>query len=234
MPTWTEKDSVFHDAGDVGGDAQAGLSHNRRWWHRNQDGEYAVLDVYTYPAYVELDEIAPDPKRLVVGVQIHFTLCRDLEDPGGTEEWSDLMHATVSDEDEYLGAADEAAQLLLKALEPGRLGWCGHAHQVDYLDVQAYCRVVSGAQFLDYRCGADWRSNVNVDILDVDHDYRCVLAQVDGNEHASFETMLSEMELTAEDCVRLGFYPSSAVRRPDDVDCLNNQWRRLISSGKGQ
>lgn len=232
MPAWTEKDSMFHNAGDVTGDAQAGCSYNRRWWHQNQNGEFAVLDVTTYPVYAERDEIDPDPKRLVLGVTVDYNLCTDLDDPGGPETWSDMMCATVGEELGIPALADVAAKVLLESIDPARLGWCGHAHRVDYQDVQAYCRVASGALYAKSIFGEDWRSKVNAETVDVDHDYRCPLAQLGNCKYASFETMMSELELTGDDCVRLGFYPSSEVRRPDDVDYLNNHWRRLINAGK--
>ncbi|MBD0733991.1 hypothetical protein [Streptomyces sp. CBMA29] len=229
MSGWAEKDSIFIDAGDVGGDAQAGRSYNRRWWRPAADDAFAVIDVYVYPALVEWVEPEPDPARLVVGVQISYTVCTDLDDPGGTEVTSDMIHASVGAETASLESADQAARQLLETVDPARLGWCDHhRHKVTYQDVQAYCRALSGARFLSGAYGEDWRTRVDRSILDVDHDTRCPLGQLGGMQ--SFEVAMSALDLSAEDCVRLGFFGDDGIRLPDDVGYLNAHWRRLVAA----
>jgi hypothetical protein len=139
-----------------------------------------------------------------------------------------MVHATVSVEVETVAASGIVARDFLARVDPARLGWCDHQHKIDYQDVQAYCRALSGAQFLSAVYGDDWRTKVNADTLDVDNDFCCLIGQLGGNE--SFEVTMASLDLLPEDCLRLGFFADDGIRRPDDVDRLNTQWRRLVTA----
>jgi hypothetical protein len=229
MPVWVEKDGMFDDAGDVGGDAQAGKSYNRRWWHRTPVGEYAVLDIYTYPAYVDWLPVDPDPARLVLGVQINYTLCIDLNEPGSTETWGDATHAVAGMELDASDAADQQVRRLLENVNPACLGWGGSTRLVSHQSAQAYCRALSGDVFLRAHYGDGYQAKIDVETLDIDHDCFCLLGQLGGQD--AFEATRVSFGLSPEDCVRLGFFADTGMGRPDDVELLNAHWRRLLAAG---
>lgn len=224
---WTEHKSMFSDAGDIGGDLQAGNSYNRRWYVERPNGERALIDAYTFPAFFDEDD--EKDKRRLIGWNIEFMVCTDLDDPGGSEVWAEGTHAIVGEEIETPGIADAAAKLLLEHLDPNMLDWCGAAaHRIDHQYVNAYLRAQSGVLYCDRVFAHGWREKIRARV-DIDHDELCVLGQLN-TDGTGFEAMLSELELSPEDCERLGFYPSAARgRSSDDADMLNDIWRRLLT-----
>lgn len=85
--------------GDVGGDVQVGESWCRRFTHPVTEGEHAVVTVYFYLS--EVDGVKEMTR------QIEYLLCRDPDDPGGTEIWADQYdnEVRVSDSELTEGAA---------------------------------------------------------------------------------------------------------------------------------
>lgn len=79
-------------AGDIGGDNQVGGAWSRRYARRRQDGKWAVIDDFWYPA----SGVWRDRTALVNTTE--FLVCSDIMDPGGSEEWSDSLWRTVDTE----------------------------------------------------------------------------------------------------------------------------------------
>lgn len=90
--TWIPQGGV-EDAGDIGGDIQAGTAHSRRFirWIPSI-GMWAVLNNSYYVAQgVEPD--SDGQETTWVESQSETIICRDPSDPGGTEEWSDYEYS---------------------------------------------------------------------------------------------------------------------------------------------
>ncbi len=51
MPSFVEVGTLAEDAGDVGGDIQAGPAFMRSWSAVLDDGRWVTVDIYTYDAY---------------------------------------------------------------------------------------------------------------------------------------------------------------------------------------
>lgn len=121
-----------HVSGDVGGDNQVSEAWGRRFYRVLPDGEYAVIDV---DFYVE-DENGQDHEdrpRLVITRQTHFARCTDLEDPGSSETYADVMYAT---ETTFAPPTEELAKRMCAEFDPAELDWNGHR------DGHRECRVV--------------------------------------------------------------------------------------------
>jgi hypothetical protein len=74
--------------GDVGGDGQEGESYSRRFVQWRPDLElWTVLTAYFY-VFVETNDDDEETDRFVQ-CQVEVIRCRDLKDPGGTEELAD-------------------------------------------------------------------------------------------------------------------------------------------------
>lgn len=104
--TWTEDPvGLMEDAGDIGGDVQAGPAFERRFVLGPVTGgdltepQYLVVDVAAYasewPTFVELGK---DREGAEYGwdEQTQVTVCTDPSDPGGTEVWADIEYGTGS------------------------------------------------------------------------------------------------------------------------------------------
>lgn len=93
---WVDN-GLWHDAGDVGGDSQVGPSTERvfSWADCGADDVgpiHAVISSYWYAEPADGGQYDPDnpPEGYGVANLAMFTLCRDLDDPGGSEIWSDI------------------------------------------------------------------------------------------------------------------------------------------------
>lgn len=103
MSKWIEDDKgLIEDAGDVGGDIQVGPAFERRFINPElevylnpdsprlpmgvtTDRHYALV---TVQCYATKDEDDPSGEY-DVQERIEWLVCTDLDDPGGTEVWSD-------------------------------------------------------------------------------------------------------------------------------------------------
>jgi hypothetical protein len=93
--------------GDVGGDAQLDESFSVRFHHRHQPG---AMVTYTYYAAIDLDDLT----TICVDRQAELLVCTDPADPGGTEVWAEVHHATVQ---RGLANAEAATTVAKRAAE---------------------------------------------------------------------------------------------------------------------
>lgn len=89
---------VFSDAGDVGGDWQAGKSYSVRFIR--DDNPNAMVTVYTYPIQHDGNDGCGDPECrdgwIELEQQVEYLIGSDPEDRGGSETWSDTEHRRLS------------------------------------------------------------------------------------------------------------------------------------------
>lgn len=96
------------DAGDVGGDIQAGPAHSLSWQRELADGTFETLTLYHFAATPD-GTTTNDPWAAWVETMIELVRHRDAKDPGGTELAADhryesrISHPTLAD---ALSAAD--------------------------------------------------------------------------------------------------------------------------------
>lgn len=82
------------EAGDIGGDIQAGDAQEKRFTNPKFPGRLVIVAVY--PIFG--DGSTPQPPDLSVlslQVQIEYMICRDVDAPGDTEEWSDYRYMSI-------------------------------------------------------------------------------------------------------------------------------------------
>ncbi|MEU8272567.1 hypothetical protein AB0B89_36130, partial [Sphaerisporangium sp. NPDC049002] len=77
--TWTPDGRGVLAGGDVGGDHQSTEAFSVRYTWQRPDGLYALTTVYTY------GERSGRQHRITTLTET--MVCRDLNDPGGTEVW---------------------------------------------------------------------------------------------------------------------------------------------------
>lgn len=125
---WREHGEMIDDAGSVGGDIQIGAAPERRFTHATLPGR--VIDVTAYPIKGDgTDPMPPEDAPIHLSWQTHMTICRDIEDPGGTEEWADVAYPDLPEA--YTGTyatvedAERAARRLILSVEPTDIGWDG-------------------------------------------------------------------------------------------------------------
>lgn len=120
MSTYTEVEPVGpQEHGDVGGDNQLSGAWGRRFLRDDTtgDGEYAMV---TVTFYTESDP--NDGDRVLLTRQVEYMLCRDPQDPGGTEVWSDLRYDDIP----VGGTPDErTAQVACRSFDPAAVTWDG-------------------------------------------------------------------------------------------------------------
>lgn len=110
-----DDDGLLDCGGDVGGDAQATESWTFRFVQKVEpdDGLHAIITEYWYGEDLnvfqgrDLDEDA-EP-QFTVGGYAEITVCRDLDDPGSTEVWSDIERDGFDDADVRIYSTAEAA-----------------------------------------------------------------------------------------------------------------------------
>lgn len=120
---WVEKGTILN-AGDVSPDYQVGEAFNRRFYHPDKPGR--LMTVSFYGVRVPNSDL---PEGFEYGIEKHteYMICRDIEDPGSTEEWSEPAYDPI---DGYtsLDTVEEAeteARKELEKLDAGDLVWNG-------------------------------------------------------------------------------------------------------------
>lgn len=124
---WQEYGSEWTDDGNPGGDWQVGKACSRRFHNPEIPG--ALVTVYYYPgSYKSEDDDESETFELDVECQTEFMICKDIDDPGGTQEWCTYTY----NKDVYDNAFDsvekaEAAALsALRRFDPVRdIHWDG-------------------------------------------------------------------------------------------------------------
>lgn len=128
MTVWKEDGLGIQDAGDAGGDIQAGKAYSARYLHTTLHGR--LITVTAYP--VRGDSTTPEIPDGVIRLQVQTErmICRDPEDPGSTEVWSDIEYSDLPErfDIDYVSVeeAEYAARVYLETFRPALyLNWDG-------------------------------------------------------------------------------------------------------------
>jgi hypothetical protein len=127
MTTWTIQEPAVSAGGDVGGDYQAGEAWSVRLTSPDVHG--ALITVYVFAEALRVNRGHGEVASGEYGVMVmtEYLTCTDMDDPGGTETWSDYKYDNTADPLAYpIGAdADTAARALagLYARHPERFSW---------------------------------------------------------------------------------------------------------------
>lgn len=90
---WREDEvGMLEDAGDVGGDLQAGPSFSRRFIFGPVEGHYMVIEEYAYAEELDVDEDDERHGGFGASEMTMFTICTDLTDVGGSEIAADVSY----------------------------------------------------------------------------------------------------------------------------------------------
>lgn len=121
---WQEQGELFEDAGDMGGDVQVGKAFNRRFINPDLPGRLVTVNVYPIAGDGNNE---PDLSEVDIECQVEYMICEDMDDPGGTEVWSDIKYdrdidVLVSDSIEK---AESAAKNYVKRFLPEHIAWDG-------------------------------------------------------------------------------------------------------------
>jgi hypothetical protein len=106
--------------GDIGGDRQLGESWGRRF-RREQptaDGDHPMVNV---SFYVEAGDFGAGESTAMMR-EVEYMLCRNPNDPGATETWSDTRYDQVGFEGT---PTDSFARELCLAFDPATITWDG-------------------------------------------------------------------------------------------------------------
>lgn len=127
---WQQYGETIPDEGAVGGDIQAGRAPGKRFVNPEKPG--AVFDVMAYPIFGDGTNAMAGPKDAVyVDVQYHYTVCRDVDSPGDTEEWSDVQYESSRVTPIRKFASVEDAEVfcdeVIKKYTPDRITWDGRS-----------------------------------------------------------------------------------------------------------
>jgi hypothetical protein len=118
---WKDDGHGIGKAGDVGGDIQVGEAYCRRFVHSRLAGRH--IEVRAYPVANSQPDPGAEP-TISLDVQTELMVATDPEDPGGSEEWSDLEYSDLPEQYERtypsVEAAEQAAQEYLRQLDPAR------------------------------------------------------------------------------------------------------------------
>ncbi len=114
--------------GQIGGDVQLGRSFGIRFVHTSLPGR--VVEVVAYPVTVD---VAGQPHEegefIELRCEQQMTVCRDVEDPGSTEVWSDIEFVELPERFTRTYArlrfAELEAQALVAGILPEHIGWDG-------------------------------------------------------------------------------------------------------------
>lgn len=124
---WREVDELMED-GNAGGDIQVGKAYSRRFTHTKLPGR--VLDIAAYAVRGDGTDPMPDADApLTLQWQSSMTVCRDVDEPGSTEVWSDIEYSELPErfdkEFHYAMNAQAMARKLLEQFDPEHIGWDG-------------------------------------------------------------------------------------------------------------
>lgn len=137
MAEWQPDDHDVQDT-DEAGDDQFGKVYSIRYRRpQNPDGTYSLITVGFYNQdrwqvngeELTYDEVAvasaPLPEeRYGIGQQVELMICRDADDPGGTEEWCDYLYRSSW----FAQAApftDEQIKSVMEHFDPSLIYWSG-------------------------------------------------------------------------------------------------------------
>lgn len=140
---WVQYGDVQTDDGDYGGDIQIGKATHIRFTHRDLPGR--LVTVMAYPVApersIETQEgtkttfhgYKHDMGSVGIQVQTEFMICKNIDDPGGTEEWSDCQYEDLDtrpynrgDDTDKIRAAEVDALTFIERFDANRsIAWDG-------------------------------------------------------------------------------------------------------------
>lgn len=82
------------EAGDIGGDIQVGGAVEKRYVNSAYPGRLVIVAICPI-AGDGTDAMASLESDTSLQVQIEYMICRDVDAPGDTEEWSDYRYMTI-------------------------------------------------------------------------------------------------------------------------------------------
>jgi hypothetical protein len=122
---WVMHGPIMDDDGQHG-DEQLGEACSVRFVNPDLPGR--VVNVYAYASAPLNDDVEHDLDSLGVDAMTEFMICRDIEDPGSTEEWCDYTYASL-DTLPFNGDIEDAtktARAWIRAFDPNRdIDWNG-------------------------------------------------------------------------------------------------------------
>lgn len=122
---WIRQGDVMADSGHYS-EYQEGKAASVRFVNSDLPGR--VVTVVAYAHAPQNDDGEPDLSGLGIEAWHEFVVCRDIEDPGGTEEWADDRYEFL-DTRPYNGdkdAAERDALAWIRSYDPAKfLHWDG-------------------------------------------------------------------------------------------------------------
>lgn len=108
---WYAIDAEPRRSGTPGGDYEVTDSWNVRLHNDALPGAVVDVDYYVERTHPQNSEVPNEPPEYGVTGIIHYTLCTDRNDPGGTETWADIQYDNDADPLAYddIEEADQAA-----------------------------------------------------------------------------------------------------------------------------
>lgn len=132
---WVQRGEVMEDDG-FHGDDQMGDAASIRFMHTELPGR--LVTAYAYPSGEESWEAAEDGSRQFLGeglkiqVAVELMICGDIEDPGSTEKWSDMIYHTYKGSEpgrlygnDLVRCQDDALEWI-RNYPVDRITWSGH------------------------------------------------------------------------------------------------------------
>lgn len=124
---WQEHGPMHEGGDDSGGDIQCGTAYERRFLHTKLPGR--VFELTAYPIMGDgTDERHPEGV-IRIQQQICTTICRDVDDIGNTEEWSEYSYPELPERFDIdftsMELAQEAARIYVETFDPEHINWDG-------------------------------------------------------------------------------------------------------------
>lgn len=121
---WIRSGEIWADDGNPGGDEQVGKAASIRFVNPDLPGR--MVTIYAYPHAPEGDD-GHDLENLGVDTATEYMICRDLEDPGSTEEWSTYQYGTLDTAPlrADVSVAESVAYLWTSVRKGDEIGWDG-------------------------------------------------------------------------------------------------------------
>lgn len=121
---WRKDETIF-PAGDVGGEEQVSEGYSVRFYPVVEpvDGRHALITVNLYAAYGA-------EGRYSAETQTEYMICTDLDDVGGTEEWSDIVYEDSVYDYPTVEEADAEAKRLIEVEDADWYIWDGRSREM--------------------------------------------------------------------------------------------------------
>lgn len=126
--TWRREGDICA-GGAVGGDWQASEAWNMRFLpcEEPDDGLHALVDENWYAERVDDPKDSDKVLGYQVTCQTTLTICTDTTDPGGTEEWTDIIYDSLAKLYDTADQAEAVAKHEAETSDPSMIGWDGRS-----------------------------------------------------------------------------------------------------------